>query len=59
MVISPIIDLRVVHKEWPKATIEEARACREGGRRCCRCQAMLGAGINPYTMEIMKEGQDG
>ena len=48
-----MVDLRAVYKDWPKATPSEARACRDGGPHCCRCQAMLNAGVNPYTMEPM------
>jgi hypothetical protein len=46
-----MIDLRVMYKEWPKATREEQIRCVTGGRSCPRCQAMLDVGINPYTME--------
>lgn len=49
----PTIDLRVIYKDWPKATPEELRRCREGGRHCPRCTAMLKLGINPYTLELL------
>jgi hypothetical protein len=49
-----LVDLRVAHKDWPRATADELRICREGGRRCPRCQAMMDAGVNPYTMEPLE-----
>lgn len=51
----PKIDLRAVYKDWPKATPEEARICRDGGSSCCRCKSMVAVGINPYTMEPEEE----
>lgn len=52
----PRVDLRAVAKDWPVASRAEAVGCREGGRRCCRCQAMMDAGVNPYTMEPLGWG---
>lgn len=46
---TPRVDLRVVYKDWPEASRPQRVRCREGGRLCPRCQAMLDAGVNPYT----------
>ena len=49
--MTPKADLRVLSKDWPKASPVQAKRCREGGRRCPRCAALMAAGVNPYTLE--------